>query len=140
MREEGPEESAVLRKLLNMAISEMNVWDFAEMVKEKKIILHLLRNIDRKKEIPRTVFEEVVTKDKEYGKVDALIVEKLVEQVQVVEVEETDFYKKLIGNERMSKADVEVLALAKDKDGIAVIDEDYARRIADIDGIKCGST
>ena len=77
MREEGPEESAVLRKLLNMAISEMNVWDFAEMVKEKKIILHLLRNIDRKKEIPRTVFEEVVTKDKEYGKVDALIVDWL---------------------------------------------------------------
>jgi len=64
MREEGLEESAVLRKLLNMAISEwkkekalkllaegkisymkaveksgrMNVWDFAEMVKEKKII------------------------------------------------------------------------------------------------------
>ena len=63
MREEGLEESEVLRKLLNMAISEwkkekalkllaegkisymkaveksgMNVWDFAEMVKERKII------------------------------------------------------------------------------------------------------
>ena len=100
----------------------------------------MLRNIGGKKEIPRTVFEEVVTKGKEYGKVDALIVEKLVEQVQVVEVEETDFYKKLMGNERMSKADVEVLALAKVSDGIAVVDEDYARRIADIDGIKCGST
>ena len=45
--------------------------------------------------IPRAVFEEVVTKGKEYGKVDALIVGRLVEQrvFQVVEVEETDFYK-----------------------------------------------
>jgi len=92
------------------------------LAKVKK--LHLLRNIERKKVIPRAVFEEVVTKGKEYGKVDALMVERLVEQgvFQVVEVEETDFYKKLTGNERMSKADVEVLALAKDKDGIAVIE------------------
>jgi len=56
---------------------------------------HLLRNIGGKKVIPRAVFEEVVTKDKEYEKVNALMVERLVEQgvFQVVEVEETDFYK-----------------------------------------------
>ena len=34
--------------------------------------------------IPRAVFEEVVTRGKEYGKVDALMVERLVEQLQLL--------------------------------------------------------
>jgi len=121
----------------------MLVFDATPLIYLAKVEkLHLLGNIDRKKVIPRAVFEEVVTKGKEYGKVDALMVERLVEQgvFQVVEVEETDFYKKLTDNERLSKADVEVLALAKDKDGIAVIDEDYARKVANVEGIKSGGT
>jgi len=121
----------------------MLVFDATPLIYLAKVEkLHLLRNIGGKKAIPRAVFEEVITKGKEYGKVDALIVERLVEQgvFQVVEVEETDFYKKLTGNERLSKADVEVLALAKDREGIAVIDEDYARKVANVEGIKCGGT
>ena len=74
----------------------MLVFDATPLIYLAKVEkLHLLGNIGGKKVIPRAVFEEVVTRGKEYGKVDALMVERLVEQgvFQVVEVEETDFYK-----------------------------------------------
>ncbi|MGB2728929.1 MAG: DUF3368 domain-containing protein [Halobacteriota archaeon] len=88
------------------------------------------------------VFEEVVVKGKEAGKADALIIERLIEQgvFQVTEVEETDVYRELTKNKKLSKADVEVLALAKVEDGVAIVDEDYARWIAEVEDIKCGGT
>ena len=45
----------------------------------------------------------------------------------MTEVEETDVYRELMKNKKLSKADVEVLALAKVEDGVAIVDEDYAR-------------
>lgn len=121
----------------------MLVFDATPLIYLAKVEkLHLLRDISKKRVIPRAVFEEVVVKGKEAGKVDALIVERLIERgvFQVVEVEETDIYKKLKENRNLSKADVEVLALAKIKDGIAVVDEDYARGVADVEDINCGGT
>ena len=109
----------------------MLVFDATPLIYLAKIEkLHLLRNIGKKGVIPRDVFEEVVVKGKEAGKVDALMIERLIEQgvFRVVEVEETNVYKKLIENRNLSKADAEVLAIAKIEDGIAVVDEDYARR------------
>jgi predicted nucleic acid-binding protein len=43
-------------------------------------------------------------------------------------------------NKKLSKADVEVLALAKAENGIAIVDEDYARWVAEVEDIKCGGT
>jgi predicted nucleic acid-binding protein len=102
--------------------------------------LHLLRNISKEKVIPWSVFEEVVVKGKEAGKADALIIERLIKQgvFQVTEVEETDVYRELTKNKKLSKADVVVLALAKVEDGVAVVDEDYARWVAEVEDIKCG--
>lgn len=56
------------------------------------------------------------------------------------EVEETEVYRELIKNKKLSKADVEVLALAKVEDGVAIVDEDYARWVAEVEDIKCGGT
>ena len=102
--------------------------------------LHLIENINEKKVIPRSVFEEVVVKGKEAGKTDALMVERLIEQgvFQVSEVEETDIYRVLKKNKKLSTADVEVLALAKVEDGVAIVDEDYARLVAEVEDINCG--
>jgi predicted nucleic acid-binding protein len=104
--------------------------------------LHLIENISEKKVIPGSVFEEVVVKGKEAGKSDALIVERLIEQgvFQVSEVKEIDVYRKLMENKKLSKADVEVLTLAKVENGVAIVDEDYARWVAEVEDIKCGGT
>jgi len=121
----------------------MLVFDATPLIYLAKVEkLNLLWNISEKKVIPRSVFEEVVVKGKEAGKVDALIVERLIEQgvFQVTEVEETDVYRKLMKNKKLSTADVEVLALAKVADGVAIVDEDYARMVTEVEDIKCGGT
>ena len=77
----------------------MLVFDATPLIYLAKVEkLNLLWNISEKKVIPKSVFEEVVVKGKEAGKVDALIVERLIEQgvFQVTEVEETDVYRKLM--------------------------------------------
>ncbi len=104
--------------------------------------LHVVRAITEKKLIPRGVFEEVVLKGKEIGEADALVIEKLIEEgvFHVKEVEETELYKKLMENKNLSRADVEVLVLSRTEKGIAVIDEDYARRVAEVEGITCRGT
>lgn len=83
----------------------MLVFDATPLIYLAKVgKLHLLRNISEKKVIPRSVFEEVVVKGKEAGKVDALIVERLIEQgvFQVTEVEETDVYRKLMKKNKIA--------------------------------------
>lgn len=43
-------------------------------------------------------------------------------------------------NKNLSKADVEVLALAKVENGVAIVDEDYARMVAEFEDINYGGT
>ncbi len=121
----------------------MLVFDATALIYLAKVgKLQLIENISAKKIIPRSVFEEVVVKGKEAGKTDALMVERLIEQgiFQVSEVEETAVYRVLAKNKKLSTADVEVLALAKDEDGVAIVDEDYARWVAEVEDINCGGT
>lgn len=121
----------------------MLVFDATALIYLAKVgKLQLIENISAKKIIPRSVFEEVVVKGKEAGKTDALMVERLIEQgiFQVSEVEETAVYRVLAKNKKLSTADVEVLALAKVEDGVAIVDEDYARMVAEVEDIKCGGT
>lgn len=121
----------------------MLVFDATPLIYLAKVgKLHLIGNISEKKVIPASVFEEVVVKGKEAEKTDALIIERLIEQgvFQVTEVKETDVHRELMKNKKLSKADVEVLALAKVEDGVAIVDEDYARWVAEVEDIKCGGT
>lgn len=106
--------------------------------------LHLLEMVDTELIeliIPRSVFEEVVIKGKELGKPDALIIERLVDEgvFQIEDADKSDFYNKLKENENLSQADVEVLALAS-RGGTAIMDEDYARKIAEAEDIRCRGT
>jgi len=104
--------------------------------------LHLLQKINTERIIPNSIFEEVVIKGKKLGKPDAIVVDRLVESgvFRIENVERTGFYEKIKENRNLSEGDVEVIALAKMKDGIAVIDEDYARKVAEVEGVKCRGT
>ncbi len=112
--------------------------------------LHLLEIMDTELIIPHSVFQEVVVKGKELGKPDALIIERLVDE-GVFKIEDLDadadadagkpeFYNKLKGNENLSQADIEVLVLTRERNGTVIMDEDYARRIAEAEGIPCRGT
>jgi predicted nucleic acid-binding protein len=86
--------------------------------------------------IPPKVYEEVVVKGKEKGEGDALIVEELIKDgvLSVEEIEPTGVFRGL--ERELHKAEIEVLALAKKKKGIAIVDEGIAREIAEMLGIE----
>ena len=88
--------------------------------------------------IPAAVYEEVVAEGKKKGEKDALFVEGLVSDgaFKVVSFKSKSFFDKLLKFQKLSLADCEVLAAAKESSGIAVIDDSDLRAIASLEGIK----
>ncbi len=99
----------------------------------KARLLERLKQIPTKNYLPRAVYREVVELGKETGREDAFYVEKLIGEglFEVVEVKAALKLPSVL-----SSADQEVLSLAREKKGMAVIDEDAGRKVAEILGIK----
>lgn len=104
--------------------------------------LDLLKNLHGRKVIPLEVYKEAVVKGKELGKSDAASLESAIEEgvFEIAEVTKNDFYKQLSKNPNLTKADVEVLTLAKSTNSIMVMDDEYARDVAESAGIATGGT
>lgn len=104
--------------------------------------LVFLKDLDGPRLIPEPVYIEVVRTGIEEGYPDARRIERLVddEVFQVVTVEETNTYKRLLENNRLSEADVSVLSCAKRRDAVAVMDETYGRDVAATEGIETRGT
>lgn len=104
--------------------------------------LGIVAGLDRDRLIPERVYEEVVTAGVEGGYPDARRVERAVEDglFSVREVEDGESFERLRRNPNVSGADVAVLSLADELDGVAVMDERYGRDVADIEGIDTRGT
>lgn len=100
----------------------------------KTSLLQLVGRLHDEKLMPPTVLMEVVTKGKMKGAPDAAIIERLVLEgtIKVKEVGDEKFFDSLLRNPRLHKADAEVIVLAKEVEGIAVLDEEVARSVADV--------
>lgn len=86
--------------------------------------------------IPREVFNDVVVRGKEKGIPDAIITEKLVKNktIEIIEVEDRDylnFVKQLASDflKPLHEGEAEVIAIAKERKAIAIIDESSAREV-----------
>jgi predicted nucleic acid-binding protein len=92
--------------------------------------------------LPRLVHEEVVTAGIEAGHADARRIEQAVEagRFEVRNAPEAGIADRLAPNDNLNEADISVLALAADHDGVAVIDEQYGRTVADAEGIETRGT
>ena len=104
--------------------------------------LEHLDELPKPRLIPTPVYKEVVEIGLEEGYPDARRIERLVGDgvFSVVDVEETDIYKRLLENDSLSRADVSVLACADSRDGVAVMDETYGRDVATVEGIETRGT
>ena len=100
-------------------------------------ILDKVVQLKVEKIIPFEVYAEVVKKGKERGKVDAIFVEKLVAEktfsIISPKAHNVEYFRKL---PKVRKADAETLALAKEKNAMAIIDEYNLRTIAAAHGIE----
>lgn len=98
--------------------------------------------LEGEKIIPPQVYEQVVTQGKIRGDADALVSEELVKKgvLQVVQVE-NGFIEALRTIEAgLHEGELEVLALAKNKGGTAILDESIAREVGCIFGIEIHGT
>jgi len=101
-------------------------------------LLDLLGSLSEAKVIPRSVFDEVVVKGKEKGASDALVVETVVDRgvIEVRTVQDMESLQDLLEVPGLHKADAEVLSLARELKGTAVVDDEKARSVADASGIR----
>ena len=99
--------------------------------------LDLVENLPRRCVIPEEVYDEVVTRGLEEDHADARRIDRVVEDgtLDVRSAPETETLVRLADNDRLSSADAAVLAVAEANDGTAVMDEQYGRDVADVEGI-----
>nr|QNO42242.1 hypothetical protein MKPHGJHB_00020 [Methanosarcinales archaeon ANME-2c ERB4]QNO43292.1 hypothetical protein BKKEKDFB_00004 [Methanosarcinales archaeon ANME-2c ERB4]QNO45652.1 hypothetical protein JMABOEBK_00049 [Methanosarcinales archaeon ANME-2c ERB4] len=102
----------------------------------------IFEQLEGKKLIPSEVYKEVVTEGKVRGDADAIISEELVKKgvIKVITVE-SDF-KELLKSlkDELHEGELEVLAMAKDEGGVAVLDESIAREVGRIFKIEVHGT
>ncbi len=96
-------------------------------------LLEKLKHLNTRNYLPKAVYQEVVELGKDSGKEDALYVEALMKEglFEVIEIKPSLKLPAIL-----SPADQEVLSLAREKKGTAVMDEEAGRKVAEILGIK----
>lgn len=83
------------------------------------------------------VRREVVDEGKRKGVPDAVVLEKLFSNkvFRVVEPKDKEFLSRLLKTRGLHASDAEVLALAREFDGVAVVNDEVARKTAKVYGI-----
>lgn len=84
------------------------------------------------------VKREVVDKGKRKGVPDALVLEKMFRNdvFRIVEPKDREFLSRLLETKGLHVTDAEVLAIARERGGLAVIDDEVARKTARVYGIS----
>ena len=98
----------------------------------------IIEHLNAEKLTSLRVKTEVVDKGKVKGVPDAIVLEKLFENgvFKLCEPEDKLFLAGLSKTRGLHVADAEVLALAKEVDGLAAIDDEIARKTAKVYGIR----
>jgi len=98
----------------------------------------VFENLKNEKLTSPHVKREVVDEGKRKGVPDAIILEKMFKNntFKVTETQNQNFLESLLETRGLHITDAEVLAIAEERDGIAVIDDEVARKTARIYGIS----
>ena len=111
------------------------VFDSSPLIYLNKVGLNwIFEQLEGEKIIPTQVYEQVITQGKIRGDADALISEELVKKGVIKVVTTQDDFKEMLKSlkEELHEGELEVLALAKDKGGVAILDESIAREVGKV--------
>ncbi len=103
---------------------------------------NILEGLEGEKFISPTVKHEVIDQGKNKGISDSIILEDLVRRkiLKVVSPKNQTYLNALLKTKGLHSADAEVLTIAKESDGIAIIDDGIARKTAKIYSISHAGT
>ncbi len=120
------------------------IFDSSPLIYLNKVGLNwIFKQLEGKKIIPTEVYKQVVTEGKNQGYADALISADLVNKgvITIVQVAENGFKEMLKSLEKeLHEGELEVLTLAKNKGGVAVLDESIAREVGSVLRIEVRGT
>ncbi|MEA1924819.1 MAG: DUF3368 domain-containing protein [Candidatus Altiarchaeota archaeon] len=114
------------------------VFDSTPLIYLAKVnVIGFVENMPGKKFISTSVYREVVVQGKKIGESDAFLIDNLIDKgvFQVKDIKEKTLLKKL-QKSPLHLADIETLTLAKELDGVAIIDEKLGKTIADIKEVE----
>ena len=102
----------------------------------------LFREFSEEKYTTPKVVEEVVDKGKKLGTPDAFIAEEMIQSsiIKVKEPRNINFIHLLSRIPDLHPAEIQVLSLAKELNGIAIVDESIAREVSRIYNIEAHGT
>ena len=94
----------------------------------------VFEQLEGEKIIPTQVYEQVITQGKSRGDADALVSEELVKKGVIKVVTIKNGFKEMLMSlkEELHEGELDVLALAKAKEGIAILDESIAREVGNV--------
>lgn len=119
------------------------IFDSSPLIYLNKVGLNwIFEQLEGEKFIPAQVYEQVVTRGKIRGDADAIISEELIKKgvIKVIIVE--NGFKAMLESlkDELHEGELEVLTLAKNKGGVAVLDESIAREVGRVFKIEVHGT
>ena len=115
------------------------IFDATPLIYLGKInVLEKITHFPEEKYTPQSVYEEVVVEGKKSGNPEVFLIENLI-KAGIIEIKtpvDDRYTAHLKENPRIHRGDDEVLALASELDGIALMDDEEAKGMAEIEGIE----
>lgn len=101
-----------------------------------------LSSLQEPRLVPQRVYDEVVTDGLEEAYPDVRRIQRHVEDgvFEVDQLEPTPLFERLETNQALSDADRAVIALAADRDAVAVMDEQHGRAVAQTEAVSTRGT
>jgi len=119
------------------------IFDSSPLIYLSKVGLNwIFERLEGGKFIPTQVYDQVITQGKIRGDADALVSEELVKEGVIKVLTVNDDFKEMLKSlgEELHEGESEVLALAKNKGGMAVLDESIAREVGAVFKIEVHGT
>lgn len=115
------------------------VFDATPLIYLAKVnLIEKAKNFPEDKYTTKSVYREVVEEGKKGGRPEVFAIETLVKEgiIKIKTPPDKRYISRLRGNPKIHEADADVLALAHELDGVALMDDEEARGMAEIEGIE----
>jgi len=115
------------------------IFDATPLIYLGKInFIQKIAHFPEEKYTPESVYKEVVVEGKKSGQPEVFIIENMINTgiIKIRAPADNQYLSHLKENPKIHKGDAEVLALAYELEGIALLDDEKARGMAEIEGIE----
>jgi predicted nucleic acid-binding protein len=115
------------------------IFDATPLIYLGKInFIQKIAHFPEEKYTPESVYKDVVVEGKKSGQPEVFIIENMINTgiIKIRAPADNQYLSHLKENPKIHKGDAEVLALAYELEGIALLDDEKARGMAEIEGIE----